>query len=195
MSFARRATRTHLTQFFSKGSCIQISAAYVSLFDRLSLVYHRTAFKSTTGTTSLTASLLARFGKRTYPEYKVRRTFAIFPDRETLLNFEDALVAERDIEALVETKFRQPAAPKPEKDGDNRQKKKERTPAQIKEADDLKREQEDVFRTGVKIAEDAYKPWREAVRVGARADLEEPDEHKKALFYYRRRFDPGTCLI
>ncbi|ORY75355.1 VRR-NUC domain-domain-containing protein [Leucosporidium creatinivorum] len=83
------------------GSVIQLSPAYRSLFDRLSLVYHRTSYTASSNTTSFTASLLARFGKRRYPDYEVSRTFAIFSSRSLLQQYEQGLEVERQIEEIL----------------------------------------------------------------------------------------------
>lgn len=82
------------------GECILLNEAYINLFDRLSLVYHRKS-TSSSGTTALTNSLLARFGKRTYPNYEVKRSYSIFPDRKTLKDFELAVEIERKMEEAL----------------------------------------------------------------------------------------------
>ncbi|KAK4698649.1 fanconi-associated nuclease 1, partial [Phenoliferia sp. Uapishka_3] len=175
------------------GPCIQLAPAYISLFDRLSLVYHRTAYTSTSGTTSLTASLLARFGKRRYPKYEVTRTFEIFPSREVLIQFENALAAERQIEVVLETKARVPLAEKSGK-GKGKESEKTKSVAQLKAAEERKQEQEEILMEGVKIYESVRKDWRACVKAGAKEDKEEEDEMKKGLLYYRKRFNPGWPL-
>ncbi|KAM0754067.1 hypothetical protein T439DRAFT_322953 [Meredithblackwellia eburnea MCA 4105] len=190
------------------GPCIKLSQHYVSLFDRLSLLYHRTAYVSpNSGTTSLTASLLAKFGKRTYPEYKVGRTFSIFPSRDVLCRFERALGAEREMEELLSYAWKPPASTGPKKNtdgvGETPTKKRQKpmfradvaagtaplTPVEAKE-----KEQRERWLIGVEIYNRVKGDWEASVEEGKLDDEKETDEHKKALLYYRKRFHPGWPL-
>ncbi|KAL8293066.1 hypothetical protein RQP46_000760 [Phenoliferia psychrophenolica] len=189
---------THVLKIL--GCCIRLSPSYISLFDRLSLVYHRTCYTSSTGTTSLTASLLARFGKRRYPSYEVKRSYNLWPNRDALIDFEVALAAEREIEQLVETKFRALPKPdsdqtkKPKKGGKEPKEKKEKSKAQLKIEEDRKKEQEAVWQRGLDIFERVEPTWKKSVKAAKKEDANEPDEEKKGLLYYRKRFDPGWPL-
>ncbi|GAA5848994.1 hypothetical protein JCM3766R1_005419 [Sporobolomyces carnicolor] len=88
------------------GPVIRISQGWITLFTRLSLVFHRTSYSATSSqpnkTSAFTSSLLARFGKRRYPDYVVSRTFSIFPSRGALTRFERALEIEKVIEESLE---------------------------------------------------------------------------------------------
>jgi Fanconi-associated nuclease 1 len=157
----------------SAGPCIRITPAYVSLFDRLSLIYHRTAYSSSSGISSLTSSLLARFGKRNYPTYVVSRSFSIFPSRHLLRQYEDALQIEFKVEeALGENWKTAPASSGPrtevEKKGDR----------------------EAMWEEGIRLFESIRAAWG-----GMCVEEEGKGEGEEGkLMYYRRRFHPGWPL-
>lgn len=81
------------------GPCIRLSAATLKLFERVHLVFYR----STEWTEkSLTAIILAKVARRSYPEYVVCRTSTIFASREHLLEYEAALLMEAEVDAILE---------------------------------------------------------------------------------------------
>ncbi|GBE81686.1 hypothetical protein SCP_0400570 [Sparassis crispa] len=79
--------------------CVRINEDVVILFRRINLVY----FRSTQHTpTLLTPSILSRAHKRSYAPYQHRRTPNVWPSREALLAYEDALALEAQVDALLE---------------------------------------------------------------------------------------------
>lgn len=161
---------------------IQLSPAYRSLFDRLSLVYHRTSYTASSNTTSFTASLLARFGKRRYPDYEVSRTFAIFSSRSLLQQYEQGLEVERQIEEILGESGWTPAPAAGRK---------------IKSKEEKMKEKEEMCRAGVELFEKVEGTWRELCKEAEREMKMEEDDDEKRLLYYRRRFHPGEfgdCL-
>lgn len=154
-----------------------MSPAYRTLFDRLSLVFHRTSYTAGSTTTSFTSSLLARFGKRRFPDYVVSRTFAIFPSRPLLKQYEKALEVERRIEEILgEVGWEKlPAG----------------APRRIKTAEEKKAEKDAMCRDGIALFLSIEKSW-EVLCKGAEKEMKlEEDDEEKRLLYYRRRFHPG----
>ncbi|BGP13581.1 hypothetical protein JCM10213v2_001513 [Rhodosporidiobolus nylandii] len=164
------------------GPVIRLPPPILSLFARLSLVYHRTSYTSLS-TSSLTSSLLARFGKRRYPSYAVSRSFSIFPSRERLIEFERAVGREREVEECLDGAWAAGTAPRGKK-GAEREGKEDR----------LER-----YRKGVRLWEEegTERKWmalcEEAEREMA-VKKDEEDEAGERLLYYRRRFHPGWPL-
>lgn len=173
------------------GPVIRLSPALLTLFNRLSLVYHRTSYTAGTSPSSaspLTASLLARFGKRAYPSYVVARSFALFPSRATLREFEAAMGVEAAVEAALDGVWGPGVAKRAEKE--------------------TKEERMGRYGEGVAVWEGIEEEWRRLcgeAEEGARRVKEEEEEaageqkekgHKGAhgRLYYRRRFHPGWPL-
>ncbi|KAI3395903.1 hypothetical protein diail_688 [Diaporthe ilicicola] len=81
------------------GPCIRISPPVFKLFERVHLVFYR----STEWTEkSLTTIILAKISKRNFPQYIVDRTSNIFPDRRSLLEFEQAMRLEFEVDQILE---------------------------------------------------------------------------------------------
>ncbi|GAA6012142.1 hypothetical protein JCM11491_001762 [Sporobolomyces phaffii] len=161
----------------SIGPVIRLSPTYVTLFNRLSLVYHRTSYTATSSqpnkTSSLTASLLARFGKRRYPNYIVSRSFSIFPSRQSLKQFEAAMDIERRVEEALDGIW-----------GAGVPKRERETP-------DEKRAR---FREGIEIWKEVEDEWKELCLEAEAEMKQEEDGDEKRRLYYRRRFHPGWPL-
>lgn len=81
------------------GSCVRLSPPIFKLFERVHLVFYR----STEWTEkSLTTIILAKISKRNFPHYIVDRTSNIFPDRRSLLEFEQAMRLEFEVDQILE---------------------------------------------------------------------------------------------
>ncbi|GAA5895235.1 hypothetical protein JCM5296_002019 [Sporobolomyces johnsonii] len=162
----------------SIGPVIRLSPAYITLFNRLSLVYHRTSYTATSSqpskTSSLTASLLARFGKRRYPTYTVSRSFAIFPSRLVLKQFESAMDIERRVEEALDGAWGAGVPARKEKE----------TPEEKRAR----------FREGIRVWEGVEDEWRALCAEAEREMSDEEDDGEKRRLYYRRRFHPGWPL-
>lgn len=137
--------------------------------------------------------MLARFKIRTYPSYTVKRTFAIFPSREALLEYEAALKVEREMEVHL---GEAPESWKP-KGAWKGMSAKEKKLAAEKE----KKRKMDALKKGLDVFEGAWKDWKkivkkedaiEAVKV---KDGEEEDTDHYRLTYYRKRFNSGATLL
>lgn len=81
------------------GLLVRVDPATRSLIDRVALVFYRGAML---GGTALTTAVLARSRRRNYPQYKVSRSPHIFPSRDNLLAFEEALRVEAEMEELLQ---------------------------------------------------------------------------------------------
>ncbi|GAA6000814.1 fanconi-associated nuclease 1 [Rhodotorula paludigena] len=171
------------------GPVILLSPAFLTLFNRLSLVYHRTSYTPSPTSSSaspLTASLLARFGKRTYPSYVVSRSFALFPSRAVLRTFEAAMRVEQRLEVALEGAWGAGLPRRAERE----------TPAERKER----------YEEGCRAWEEVEGEWRalcaEAEDEMRRLKKEEEEsgdearckEDERRRLYYRRRFHPGWPL-
>lgn len=163
---------------------IRLSPAYRLLFDRLSLVFHRTSYtaaSSSSATTSFTASLLARFGKRRYPDYVVSRTWAIFPSRSLLKQYERALQVEQRVEEILGETGWEKLRP-----GEVRR---------IKSAEEKRGEKEKMCKDGVELFEGVEGTWRALCKQAEGEMKSEEDDQEKRLLYYRRRFHPGEFWV
>lgn len=81
------------------GTCIRISSPVFKLFERVHLVFYR----STEWTEkSLTTIILAKISRRNFPQYIVHRTSNIFPDRRSLLRFEQAMRLGFEVDQILE---------------------------------------------------------------------------------------------
>ncbi|KAF8559868.1 hypothetical protein OG21DRAFT_1431070 [Imleria badia] len=78
--------------------CVRVDEEFFGVIHRVNLVYFRLT-QYTPGI--LVAALLARFGKRSYPEYKYERTKNIWPSRQALLDYEEVLVLEGQVDILL----------------------------------------------------------------------------------------------
>ncbi|KAK4048785.1 hypothetical protein OIV83_004551 [Microbotryomycetes sp. JL201] len=174
------------------GPVIRLNPAYRSLFDRLSLVFHRTTYTAN-NTTSFVASLLARFGKRHYPDYVVSRTFAIFPSRQVLRQYERALAVERKIEDILgETGFSPNPGPTVSASALKEQAAlRKKFP---KTAEEKKLEKEKMCSDGVRLFKEVEDVWKELCRAAEVEMKAEQDDVEKRLLYYQRRFHPGWPL-
>lgn len=80
------------------GPCIRISDSVVQLFRRVNVIYLRSTQYSPT---ILTESILSRAKKRTYNVVKFHRTPDIWPTREALISYEEALLLEAQVDELL----------------------------------------------------------------------------------------------
>ncbi|GAA5867550.1 hypothetical protein JCM8547_001216 [Rhodosporidiobolus lusitaniae] len=162
----------------SIGPVIRLHPAYLRLFERVSLIYHRTSYTAV-NTSALTSSLLARFGKRRYPSYTVSRSFSIFTSRDVLLRFERAVETEKQLEECLDGAWAAGVQQGRRKLGEK----------------ESKEEKLERYARGVKIWEDsAEKEWRELCQEAEVEMKQEEDDEEKRLLYYRRRFHPGWPL-
>lgn len=81
------------------GLLVRVESNTRSLIDRVALVFYR---GSMLGGTALTTAVLARSRRRNYPRYQVQRSSRVFPSRENLLAFEEALRIEAEMEELLQ---------------------------------------------------------------------------------------------
>ncbi|CAO1620795.1 unnamed protein product [Sympodiomycopsis kandeliae] len=81
------------------GLLVRIHPDTRSLIDRVALVFYR---GSMLGGTALTTAVLARSRRRNYPRYQVQRSSNVFPSRENLLAFEEALTVEAQMEEVLQ---------------------------------------------------------------------------------------------
>ncbi|BGO89330.1 hypothetical protein JCM10020v2_000956 [Rhodotorula toruloides] len=159
------------------GPVIRLSPTFLLLFSRLSLVYHRTSYLASNNpyrASPLTASLLARFGKRHYPSYTVSRSFALFPSRHVLREFEAAIEIERELEECLEGVWG-PGVPK-------------------RSEKETSEERLDRYRRGVAVWESIEAEWRRLCEEAECEMKSEEDDEEKRRLYYRRRFHPGWPL-
>lgn len=172
------------------GPCVKLRPGVISLFSRLHLIFHRSFDLSDK---TMTASMLARFKIRTYPTYIVKRTFAIFPSRQALLEYEAALQVEKEMEFHLGDS---PDSwkPKGSTKGLSAKEKEE-------EAEKEKRRKMEALKNGLELFDGAWKHWKaivkredglEAAKIAA-GEEEESEQYR--LTYYRKRFNCGPCLL
>ncbi|RKP26820.1 hypothetical protein SYNPS1DRAFT_21491 [Syncephalis pseudoplumigaleata] len=81
------------------GGVVRLSEAARVAFNRLHVVRYREV--QTDHAAMLSSSLLVAFGLRRYPDYVVKRSHRVFPDRAALLAYEQAAVAEQQLHELM----------------------------------------------------------------------------------------------
>ena len=132
--------------------------------------------------------MLARFRIRNYPVYPVKRSVAIFADRQALLDYEDALIMERKMETCMGEAL---------------------DPSRGRGKQKLSREErERGLKEGFALFEEVYPRWKRLVQEAQEKDLQEgklvrengtgklteaPDLDDR-LTYYRKRFLAGWPL-
>lgn len=82
------------------GPCIQVNPAIYKLFQLLQIVYYR--ISKALDTSAMSTSILARTSKRIYPVYTPCRSNNIWNSRDDLLQYEEALLVEKEYETLLE---------------------------------------------------------------------------------------------
>lgn len=82
------------------GPCIRLSPSVFKLFERVHLVFYRSMEWTEK---SLTTIILAKISRRNFPQYIVDRTSNIFPDRRSLLEFEQAMRLEFEVDQILES--------------------------------------------------------------------------------------------
>ncbi|GAA5843828.1 hypothetical protein JCM9279_000159 [Rhodotorula babjevae] len=181
------------------GPVIRLSPALLILFNRLSLVYHRTSYTAGTTSTSaspLTASLLARFGKRAYPTYTVSRSFALFPSRAVLREFEAAMAVEQRVEAALDGVWG-PGVPK-RAERETKEERLERYGEGVRAWEEIEGEWARLCAEAEDEARRVKKEEDEAVEAATSAGEAEGEVKVQrgahGRLYYRRRFHPGWPL-
>lgn len=81
------------------GFLVRVAPSIRSLIDRVALVFYRGTML---GGTALTTAILARSRRRNYPAYQTQRSPRVFPSREHLLAFEEAIGVENEMEELLQ---------------------------------------------------------------------------------------------
>lgn len=81
------------------GPCVRLSPSVFKLFERVHLVFYRSMEWTEK---SLTTIILAKISRRNFPQYIVDRTSNIFPDRRSLLEFEQAMRLEFEVDQVLE---------------------------------------------------------------------------------------------
>lgn len=82
------------------GPCIQVNPVIYKLFQLLQIVYYR--ISKALDTSAMSTSILARTSKRIYPVYTPCRSNNIWNSRDDLLQYEEALLVEKEYEILLE---------------------------------------------------------------------------------------------
>lgn len=177
------------------GPVIKLDPSMTKLYNRLHLIFHRCA--PPTNHNSMTAPLLARFQKRSYPEYQLSRSFTIFPNREELIKYEAALNIERDLEEALETAHAPVNGPRPSATTDNGTIEKD-PDVLAQEVTEWKK-----ARTGAKqkrfkrilaMFEIAWEAWLKCVEEEKAKDALDCKKGKEddRLSYYLKRFHVGA---
>lgn len=89
--------------FISSGPCVKINPNLYWLVGRLHIIAYRGTEKPTK---FCLPALLAGFKKWNFPEYRYERTGSIWPTREDLLEYEEALYLDVEMENLPEDIFK-----------------------------------------------------------------------------------------
>ncbi|SGY40154.1 BQ5605_C003g02330 [Microbotryum silenes-dioicae] len=169
------------------GEVVHLHPSYRALLDRLCLVYHRTSYTSGSSASSFTANLLARFGKRHYPVYMVRRTFSIFASRAILRQYERALEVERTIEEhLGDAGWGSSSAPTPSRAAIAAER--------AKSTEQRSRDRENGHRMAIALFDEVEGTWRRMCRDAESETTAGAESTEERLLYYRRQFHPGWPL-
>lgn len=80
------------------GPLIRLIPYVVEVFARLHIVFYRTTAYTES---SMTTLVLARTSKRAFPSYRVQRSLHVFPDRESLIEYEEVLKLEAEMEECI----------------------------------------------------------------------------------------------
>ncbi|KAI0062194.1 hypothetical protein BV25DRAFT_1916125 [Artomyces pyxidatus] len=101
LSFGQRSQSSRLREMVMEilGCCVRVNKDVVTLLRRLNLVYYRCTEHTTN---ILTPSILNRARKRNYANYIHTRTSHIWPSREALIAYEQALALEAEIDTLLD---------------------------------------------------------------------------------------------
>ena len=81
------------------GKMIRLRDAPVALFNRLHIVFYRS---SEYNEKSLTTLILARISRRNFPHYQVDRNIEVFKSRDSLIQYETALLLKAEAEEIME---------------------------------------------------------------------------------------------
>lgn len=179
------------------GPLIKLDDASIKLFLRLHLVFHRCAVAPNHNT--LTNALLSRFEKRSYPDYRITRQFTIFPDRDTFLEFEQAVAMEQRVEAALEV-ARSPLGgyrPSATTDGGARKKPRAQLEAEVEAWQKGRRsEKRKRFMHVKECFEMSWTMWNAALEKETQTmpQVKDPNDPDDRLTYYMRRFRPGWVL-
>lgn len=179
------------------GPVIKLNESAIQLFLRLHLVFHRCATPPTQNT--LTNALLSRFEKRSYPDYTITRQFAIFPDRDALLEFERAVRLEQHVEAILEI-ARSPCGghrPSATSAGGTVKKGGQQLEQEVEAWQRGRRAEKRRRWSNVKdVFETSWRMWRQALETeqATRPQVTDPADPDDRRTYYLRRFRPGWVL-
>ena len=102
LSMSLQPTHDRLLSYMADimhGGCICLDSTVHALMERLAFVYYRG--KPVLGSL-LTSAVLSRTGKYTFPTYVYMRDSSMFPDRDCLLRYEEAMQLVEQMDAFVE---------------------------------------------------------------------------------------------
>ncbi|RCH85821.1 hypothetical protein CU098_000182, partial [Rhizopus stolonifer] len=85
------------------GPCLKVNTLLYQVFQRLQLVYYR--INSLLDTNKMSTSILAKTSKRNYPQYTSNRSNCIWNSRDDLLQYEQALMIEKEYHLNMERLF------------------------------------------------------------------------------------------
>ncbi|ORY06734.1 hypothetical protein K493DRAFT_295873 [Basidiobolus meristosporus CBS 931.73] len=83
------------------GGLVRIPADITEVFARIHLVYYR---KTSFDEKAMVSTILAKIGRRNFPQYEVNRSYSVFKSRKQLLEYEQSLRLERTISELMHSK-------------------------------------------------------------------------------------------
>jgi Fanconi-associated nuclease 1 len=82
------------------GPCIILNDSVRALFEKVHFIYYRESGES--NLSAMTAAILVRTSRRTFPSYVVCRSRDFWPDRKHLVDYYEAVKVYKDLTNLVE---------------------------------------------------------------------------------------------
>ncbi|CAD6985897.1 unnamed protein product [Tilletia controversa] len=166
------------------GDVIYVPGEVRSLIDRLALVYYRGNAYNGVGK-ALTQAVLARCGRRNYPEVEVRRSDDIFKSRDQLKRYERACAQEYRMVLLVDGTYEVTRTVSNNAESYIGQAAYDANAEEIPAANTA-----EAHGAAIKLFEEVFQEWKDAV---AECEVESPDGGDR-ITYHRMRFHPGWPL-
>lgn len=153
-----------------RGPCIILEETVRTLFEKMHFVYYRTTDDSRVS--AMTAAILVRTSRRTFPSYIVGRSTNFWSDRQALLDYYEAVKIHQEFTDLVEELY------------SNRKNERAQSPQQWRQKEVT------VLEQAWSLCESILDKWQAIVIQKATITTSEDDWDGSRL-YFRKRFEAG----
>lgn len=154
-----------------KGPCIILEESVRTLFEKIQFVYYRA--NSQSNISAMTAAILVRTSRRTFPSYIVCRSNNFWPHRNDLLEYYEAVKLYQGFRDMIDNLYA------------NR--KNERALS----AEQWRCKEVEVLAVACLQCESVLKTWKAIIKKEA-AKVTSDDDWDSARLYFRKRFEAGT---